>query len=326
MSDERPDGEAFGGAASPPGSWAPPEVHPDADDPTVPSSDVPQAPPVPPVPPAQPPQMPPVPPAPPTQPPQVPPVPPAPPTQPQAPPAPPTFATEPLTPPAGSDAEPVYVPPAPPQVSNEPVAPPVPPPTIANEPVAPFSPPPSTPQAPAAPGQSDPAVPPWNTTGVAPPPPVDAAPPPPPPGAQFGGAPPPPVQPQRKSSAGYRERWNWAAGCVIGLTTLSIVFSLPQLLVRLDEGFWDFIDSSEWTLWASAGAGLLAVLLLASGTMPVVAVAAAVSAGFAITSLIISDFWDEPSGYSFFFSWTIFGAYVLLGLLSAVCLRRVRRA
>jgi hypothetical protein len=105
-----------------------------------------------------------------------------------------------------------------------------------------------------------------------------------------------------------------------------VVFALPQLLQRLDEDFWSFIDSSEWTMWAAAGAGLLAVLLLASGTTPVVAIAAAASAGFAIASMILSEFWDQPAGYNTYFMWTLFGAFVLLGVLSGVCLRRVRRA
>jgi len=219
---------------------------------------------------------------------------------------------------------------APPELKPEPPAPePVdsqpPPPPTAVAPAADFGAAPTMAQPPVVPTRPPgEAVPPWNTTGVPAPAPVDAAPPPPPGGAQFGT--PPPVQPRPVSPAGYRERWNWAAGCVIGLTALATVFALPQLLQRLDEGFWSFIDSSEWTMWAAAGVGLLAILFLASGTTPVVAVAATASAGLAIASMVLAEFWDQPAGYNTYFMWTLFGAFVLLGLLSAVCLRRVRRA
>jgi hypothetical protein len=110
------------------------------------------------------------------------------------------------------------------------------------------------------------------------------------------------------------------------LASVALLFSLPQLLLRVDEGFWSYIATEEWTMWAAAGAGLLAVLFLASGSTPVVAIAAVVSAGFAIASLIVGEFWDQSEGYSHYFSWCVFGAFVLLGLLSTLCLRRVRRA
>ena len=225
---------------------------------------------------------------------------------------PPGAPVEPLAGPPGAPTDPVTTdPPTEPVTTEPPTEPPTTVMPAATDAVAPTT--------------GVPVVPPDHTRifQAAPPPPPPDVPTPPPAGAYAPGgmlAGRPPVQP-------YRERWNFAGGAVIGFALLMLILALPNLLSRVDANAWESIEATEWTSWVAMGAGLLAVIMLASGAAIAVSLTSLVATGFAIASILLDDSlkFTDRSRQFLYGPWTLLVATALLGVIATVGIRRVRR-
>jgi pheromone shutdown protein TraB len=117
-------------------------------------------------------------------------------------------------------------------------------------------------------------------------------------------------------------RWNWAAGSVVGLAILCLVFAVPRFAVAVDSSQMSQQQLGDWLLYGSALGSLLTVICLASRRVAVVATLSVVTAAIAIVAVFkLQGDWNLSHNTT----WASLGLVLglgTLGLCSSLGLRR----
>jgi hypothetical protein len=116
--------------------------------------------------------------------------------------------------------------------------------------------------------------------------------------------------------------WNWAAGCVVGLSALCLVLAGPRFAVAVDSSRLGQQRLGDWLLYGAALGGLLTVLCLASRTVAVVSVLSFATAAAAIAAVIkLQGTWTLTNRAS----WPLLAQIVGLGILGLAATAGLRR-
>jgi len=140
-----------------------------------------------------------------------------------------------------------------------------------------------------------------------------------PPKAVWGN---PPMATAERRKLNGELHWNWAAGCVLGLSILCLVFAGPRFAVAADTSQLGQSHLGDWLLYGAALGSLLAVLCLASRRVLVVAVLSLATAAVAMAAVLkLQGDWNLSHNTT----WASLGLVIGLGLLglgSSAGLRR----
>jgi hypothetical protein len=135
----------------------------------------------------------------------------------------------------------------------------------------------------------------------------------------WGSAPAAPAQRRRLNS---ELHWNWAAGCVLGLSILCLVFAGPRFAVAVDNSQLGQSQIGDWLLYGAALGSLLTVICLASRRVLVVAVLSVATTAVAMAAIFkLQGDWNLAHNGT----WASLGLVIGLGLLglgSSAGLRR----